>query len=222
METAIEKPTYWEKKYRDGYNEASRALQPEWVLSKYANLIPVGKILDLGVGSGRNAIYFAKKGYEIQGIDISSTAIEQCIANAKKECLTIDAKTGDLKNFSIKNETYSLIIAGWVLNFFKINEINKIIENMKNGLKKGGIIYIGIFSIDDPGHKRRKKCQAEIEPCTFYDHNNNYFFHYFDKYEVLAQFTEFNLIFFGEISELDLNHGDLHCHSSIVFMGQKK
>jgi len=34
-----------------------------------------GKVLDIGCGRGRNSIYLAEKGYEVEGIDFSETSI---------------------------------------------------------------------------------------------------------------------------------------------------
>ena len=38
---------------------------------------PIGKVLDLGCGQGRNAIPLAILGFEVVGIDISRVGIEQ-------------------------------------------------------------------------------------------------------------------------------------------------
>ena len=35
-----------------------------------------GRVLELGCGPGRNAIYMAEKGYKVDAIDISEHAIE--------------------------------------------------------------------------------------------------------------------------------------------------
>lgn len=72
------KQGYWEKEYRNVENLWGYA--PSNQLSKYIDLIPKsGKILDIGIGEGRNAIFLAMKGYEVEGIDISNTAIKRCM-----------------------------------------------------------------------------------------------------------------------------------------------
>lgn len=40
-----------------------------------AGLVPSGRALDLGCGAGRNARYLGSRGFEIDGIDLSSTAV---------------------------------------------------------------------------------------------------------------------------------------------------
>ena len=52
----------------------------------------VKRVLDLGCGNGRHAIYFAREGMEACGIDISSTAIEWAQDWAKREGFAIDCR----------------------------------------------------------------------------------------------------------------------------------
>jgi tellurite methyltransferase len=35
------------------------------------------KLLDLGCGEGRNAVYFAKHGFEVLGVDLSEAGLEK-------------------------------------------------------------------------------------------------------------------------------------------------
>lgn len=44
----------------------------------------VRSILDLGCGTGTHCILFAKKGYEISGVDLSEVMITQAIEKAEK------------------------------------------------------------------------------------------------------------------------------------------
>jgi 2-polyprenyl-3-methyl-5-hydroxy-6-metoxy-1,4-benzoquinol methylase len=64
--------------------------------------VPKGKVLDIGVGAGRNAMLFARMGYEVHGIDLSTTAIEKWKNKAKQENLHITAEVGNIHNYDIK------------------------------------------------------------------------------------------------------------------------
>ncbi len=48
---------------------------PEIVTMIDSGKVPVGRALDLGCGTGTNAIYLAQKGFEVTGLDISGRAI---------------------------------------------------------------------------------------------------------------------------------------------------
>ena len=44
---------------------------------KFQNLLPAGRILDVGCGTGRDAILFTQAGYDYVGIDLSDKMLEQ-------------------------------------------------------------------------------------------------------------------------------------------------
>lgn len=215
----MEKLSAWEKAYRSV--ESLWGLKPDHILIDYASLVPKGKVLDLGIGEGRNSLFFAKMGYEVEGVDISQTAIERCIERAKNTNLKLKAEVRNLKEIDIPEGTYSLIIAAWVLNFFKKTESEEIMRKINNGLKKDGFVYIGLFSLDDPGYERAKKRLEVVGENTFYSPKRDIFFHYFTEDEVLSLFADFKVIYYAKGTELDLAHGDPHYHGFIVYMGQK-
>ena len=49
-----------------------------------------GKVLDVAMGTGRNAVYLARRGYVVDGIDISQQAIEAALALAQKEGVPVN------------------------------------------------------------------------------------------------------------------------------------
>lgn len=55
------------------------------------------RTLDLGCGCGTNAIYLAGKGFEVTGVDISSTAVEIARERAKKADIQCTFLAGDLR-----------------------------------------------------------------------------------------------------------------------------
>lgn len=202
--------------------ESLWGLKPDHILIKYASLVPRGRVLDLGIGEGRNGLFFAMMGYEVEGVDISKTAIDRCIERARNANLKVKAKIRDLKEMEILPRRYSLIIASWVLNFFKKTEAEQIIEKMKDGLKQDGLVYIGVFSLEDPGCKRAKERLDEVEENTFYSKRRNSFTHYFTKEEVLSLFTNLKVVHCSTGTALDLGHGDPHYHGFIEYMGQNE
>ncbi len=213
------KITYWEEAYRSV--KSLWGLEPDHALVDYATLIPKGPVLDLGIGEGRNALFFAKMGYGVEGVDISQTAIKRCVERAENANLKVRAEVGDLREVNIPLGRYSLIIAAWVLNFFRKTEVEGIINKIRNGLKKGGFVYTGVFSIDDPGYERAKKLLKAVEENTFYSSRRDSFMHYFTREEVLSLFAGFKVIYYAEGIELDIGHGKPHYHGFIVYMGQK-
>ncbi len=194
--------------------------KPDRVLVDYAELVPKGKVLDLGIGEGRNAFFFARLGYEVAGFDSSKTAIKRCLQRAKEAGLEIQAEVKDLRGLNIPDRAYPLIIAAWVLNFFQEEEAKEIIQMMKDGLKKGGLLYLGVFSPQDPGYERSMKRLKAVSENTFYSSRRDQYIHFFTKDEIQSLFPDFKIISFTQGMELDLTHGESHYHGFIVYLGQ--
>ena len=63
----------WNERYRDGYAAHG---QPSAVLKQWIDRIPRGRALDLACGAGRNALFLAANGFEVDAVDISDAALE--------------------------------------------------------------------------------------------------------------------------------------------------
>jgi tellurite methyltransferase len=124
---------------RQHSRESSR---PAPFLVENIELLPKGRALDVAMGPGRNAVYLAGMGFEVEGIDISPEAIGDALDLAKKSGLTIRAEIVDLEgSYRIKRDTYNVIICFHYLQ-------RSLIPQIKSGLKKGGIVVYETFIVE--------------------------------------------------------------------------
>ena len=101
----------------------------------------VKKVLDLGCGSGRHTVYLAEQDFEVYGIDIS----EEGFKIIKKEKIKVHLKIGDIyKKLPYKNDFFDAIISTTTLHHGKIEDIRKLIKEMKRILKPEGLIFITV------------------------------------------------------------------------------
>jgi tellurite methyltransferase len=209
----------WNKSYQ--HIKSPWGLKPDYALIRYASLIPKGRVLDLGVGDGRNGLFWARLGCKVEGVDISRVAVKRCVENAKSEKLQVAVAVKDIKDMSIRNGRYSLIIAAWVLNFFKKTEAKRIIKRIKGGVKKNGFIYLSMFSTVDQGYQRIRKNFKMVEPDTYFDSEKNRYINFITKDELLSQVDDFEMMYCVEGTELDIGHGKPHYHGIIVYLGKR-
>ncbi|CAK8713362.1 Thiopurine S-methyltransferase (TPMT) [Candidatus Electrothrix laxa] len=75
--------TDWDKRYEESDLPWDSG-KPDIALTNLVAQWPVctGKVLDIGCGTGTNAIWLAQQGFEVTGLDISTSAISM----AKKKC----------------------------------------------------------------------------------------------------------------------------------------
>jgi tellurite methyltransferase len=211
----------WEKQYAKE-EKSLWGLNPIDTLVEYVSLVETsGKVLDLGMGEGRNALYFASKGSEAEGIDISETAVNRALDYAQENGLKLRAKVSDLISFEIEENAYSLIILANVLNFFKDEEIKQMIDNAKKGLMKGGLLYINAFDIHDPSYKKNVSRAERISDSTFYRAKSDSYIHFFTRKELESYFEGYQTIKTSESYLLDVSHGEPHYHGTIEMLVKK-
>lgn len=106
------------------------------------HLLPKGRVLDVAMGQGRNTIYLAEMGFQVEGIDISPDAVKKTLEIAERRNVKIKAHVEDLENdYSIKKAYYDLIIC---FNYLQ----RSLFPELKAGLRKGGVIVYETFIFD--------------------------------------------------------------------------
>jgi len=115
---------------------------PSQLLIDNINLLPKGLVLDVAMGTGRNAVYLAKKSFEVEGVDISAEAVQSALDLAREAGVTIHARVADLEgNYHITKNAYDVIIC---FNYLQ----RSLIINIKDGLRLGGIVIYETFTVD--------------------------------------------------------------------------
>ena len=120
----------------------SHKLEPAQFLVEHIKLLPKGRVLDVAMGAGRNAIYLAKTGFDVEGVDISPEAVNIALESARRAGITIRAETADMEgNYRIEKGVYDAIIC---FNYLQ----RPLIPQIKDGLRKGGMVVYETFIVD--------------------------------------------------------------------------
>ena len=124
--------------------------EPAKFLVENVGLLPKGRVLDIAMGGGRNSVYLAKLGFEVEGVDNSVEAIEAARKWAIENKVSIQTETADLeKKYAINQTSFDVIICFYYLQ-------RSLIPQIQAGLKQGGVIVYETFIIDQLqfGHPR--------------------------------------------------------------------
>lgn len=68
-----------------------------------------GRLLQLGIGGGREAIPLARRGFEVTGVDYVPGMAERAIANAAKRGLTVQGLVQDIARLRVPAEAYDVV-----------------------------------------------------------------------------------------------------------------
>jgi len=125
-------------------------------LAKMANDLIYDKsiknILEIGCGQGRDSIFFSEKGYFVETFDISENAIT--FVNKTKKSFNLknlNAIVHDVTEpFSYPNNSFDFVYSNLALQFFDINSLEKIFDNIYRVMKDEATI---LFSTKKKGDK---------------------------------------------------------------------
>lgn len=191
----------------------------DWDLKRYLSLIPGKEVLDLGVGQGRNSIPLAELGFNVTGVDYSSKCLEIC----KNTCSKLNLIQSDIRTFNIEKNKYDLISSRCVLHFFHKNDTSEIIKNIKDGLKTNGLVYIYVFSVEDPKlikHSMSPDFEV-LENNILHNKINDTYVSFFTKEEILELFSDFKTISISSEYSLDVGRDVPSYFGIIKYVGQK-
>ncbi|MBI4276597.1 methyltransferase domain-containing protein [Candidatus Uhrbacteria bacterium] len=102
-----------------------------------------GCILDIGCGEGYDCLYFAAKGYEVTGVDISRTVIKRLRAEAKRQRLHVRGRVADITTAKPRG-TYDIVVSYGVLHFLGAR-FPAWMKELKARTKPGGIHALYVF-----------------------------------------------------------------------------
>lgn len=103
-----EERTNWNERYRTGEFQPPRAPSP---LLRYAvEALPPGRALDIATGTGRNALFLAEQGYEVDAIDISDEALAIARDHATERSLEVNWIRADIDDYCFPERAYDVVM----------------------------------------------------------------------------------------------------------------
>lgn len=109
----------------------------ECLLPKVKNKV----VLDLGCGTGKFMQKFYKETAKYYGLDLSNDQLN--IAKNKINSNNVEFMCCSAENIPLEDNSIDVIISTWVLGtILEIDRRNKVLDEMKRVLKRGGNIYL--------------------------------------------------------------------------------
>jgi SAM-dependent methyltransferase len=127
--------------------------EPARFLSQHVGLLAPGRALDVAVGGGRNAIFLARHGWDVLGVDRSPEALAQAREWAAAEQLALRLEQRDLESDrDLGAESYDLIV---VTNYLQ----RDLFASLQAALKPGGTLLYETFTVE---HSRYRPMRDEF------------------------------------------------------------
>lgn len=128
---------------------------PNSQLIKLVKDIGPGIALDVGCGKGKNAIWLAQQGWEVDAFDPNVEYIGIARDKAAEAGARVIFSRADIASFQPDHQ-YDLIVCAMILHFFDDEQVVRSIEKMKHWTKPGGNIFMSVLNDSNPQGNRPK------------------------------------------------------------------
>ncbi len=141
----------------DEFREQSESFEnfcmKEYLVTALDIIKPISnaRVLEIGCGTGPISCFLAQQGYNVDGFDISQTAIEIAKIKAKDRGLDIHYSVDDICSISkTRSDIYDIIIDGHCMHCITYDQDRQAaLINIFRLLKKDGYFIIETMSIED-------------------------------------------------------------------------
>jgi len=139
----------WDERYSD--EEYVYGKDPNEFLAKAVDKIPLGKVLCVAEGEGRNAVFLAAQGYDVTAVDASAVGLEKARKLAEERGVSITTIVRDLAHFDIEPLSWD----GVVSIFAHVPpQVRKDLHlKIVNGLRSGGVLILESYRPDQLKYK---------------------------------------------------------------------
>lgn len=150
---------YYNKNAEEFYQGTVSADMSETCNKFLKYVVPGGRILDAGCGSGRDSLYFIKRGYKVVSFDASEEMVRLSSALTGQQTLLMK-----FEDVNFKDEFDGIWACASLLHVPKA-EIKGILRKLIQGLKKNGIFYMSFKYGEGEEHRGERFF-------NFYDESN--------------------------------------------------
>ncbi len=128
-----------------------------------------GRVLEVGCGTGDTAIFLARKGYAVTGIDYLPRAIDLALARAKRTGTRVHFRVFDAMKLDRLRERFDTIIDFGLFHNLSDNERVRYTFSLGSAMEPGGIFHMLCFSDLQPGFIGPRRISREEIYRTFSD-----------------------------------------------------
>jgi SAM-dependent methyltransferase len=123
----------------------------------------VGSVLDIGCGTGENALYLASRGHPVFGLDASETAIARARQKAVERGLPVQFHVWDAFQLGRLRKSFDTVIDCGLFHVFSDAERRTYVKSVAEVAPSGSNLFVLCFSDEEPpGPGPRRVSQHEL------------------------------------------------------------
>lgn len=155
------------------------------------------KLLDLGCGEGRNAVYFAQHGFDVFGLDTSLPGLKKAKRYAEEVGVSVETIQADIINYTLK-DTYDVIFSTGTLHYLPPEVRSQRFQDYKDCTSPDGINALSVF-VEKPFIPRAPDAEATA--------------HVYQSGELMSYYWDWEILYSTEEIFDDMSSGIPHQHA---------
>ncbi len=174
--------------------------------AEYVPFDPDGKrLIDIGAGEGRDAVFFAEQGFDVIAVDISPAGLEKARRLAAERGVDITTLEADINDFTLP-EPVDVVCSSGAVQFIRPAVRRSQFERFQQATNPGGIHAMFAF-VDHPAIPPAPDTTDDQYP--------------FDREEVQGYYTAWETLYTEEITFEDDSGGIPHRHAARIHIARR-
>jgi|GEM_PF-2843895 len=194
------------------------------LISSY--LHPGSRILVVGCGEGRDAIFLSRLNFEVVATEISSFGLRRASDRVSEESSRLELYMLDAHEPHVHLGKFDAVLMMNVIQHLDSDSIPNRIEHFKSLVKPGGIFSAQLFTVEDPHYLDAVNSSDEFNRHLTIEHpERKYRIRFFEKGELRSYFTGWGMIHYHEGLIWDKPHGvqsGFHQHGIAQVIARKR
>jgi len=223
-------PALWEVEYKRGGLPSSLRTRPsnvtiDFVKELRRSMPDASTILDVGCGTGRNAVYLAEQGFSVKAIDYCATQIEALQTFvAVRPGLSIESRVGDVTQPWpwVDGAAQAAIDCFCFKHQIETAAITTYIAELKRCLVPGGLFMLFLATRTDGYYGQFDLANQYGVGQIIVDPGNGIASRLYSRVEIEGLFQDFETVHFAEKNSTNVMHGETYKRCSAVWYLRKR
>lgn len=163
------------------------------------------RLVDLGMGRGRDILYFVRRGFKVLGIDSAPEAVRRAVRRAARLGVRIETRTQDLRTYRLHG-TFDVVYSSCFLNNLPPAVRRRRFADFHAATSPGGIHAVNAF-LREPAHAASGEEAPGASP--------------FRRGELRRYYQGWEILESGVVPFKCLGPGPVHRHAVDVLIARK-